>query len=219
MFVCVAILFASAVVAVSIRAQKRADSPADSHPAHKDEKAHTEDEKAHVMDAKSHADCPMMGGDSADTHDVGSAHKEGGDHDAHLATVNAHGEQAMGFSQTETTHHFILTRDGGIIQVEVNGPADTVNLERVRQHLAHISRMFAEGDFRTPLLVHERTPPGVPVMERLKADISYAYEETERGARVRIHTKSPEALNAVQEFLRFQIKDHQTGDATEVENR
>ena len=146
---------------------------------------------------ESHAECPLM--------------KDGG-HDAHHAAVNKRGEEAMGFSQTETAHHFLLTRDGGVILVEVKDPADASNRERIRQHLAHITQLFAAGAFNTPMLVHARTVPGTSVMSRLKSEITYAFEETERGGRVRINTKNPEALAAVQEFLRFQIKDHQTGD-------
>src|SRR5215210_2878657 len=95
-----------------------------------------------------------------------------GGHDAHLAAVNARGEAAMGFSQTETAHHFLLTRDGGVIQVEAKDAADAANRDRVRQHLAHVARMFADGDFETPMLVHARTPPGADAMSRLKADIT-----------------------------------------------
>jgi hypothetical protein len=56
-------------------------------------------------------------------------------------------------------------------------------------------------------------------MEQLKGKISFAYEETERGGRVRISTADREALAAVHEFLRFQIKDHQTGDPLEMSPR
>src|SRR5256885_398178 len=126
------------------------------------------------------------------------------------------GSRMMGFSQTETTHHFILDPDGGIIQVEVNAAKDSEGRERIRRHLAHVARAFAEGDFDTPMLVHRRVPPGVPAMRRLKSEIGYAYEETEGGARVRITTKSAEALAAVHDFLRFQITDHQTGDSLEA---
>ncbi|MBV8857359.1 MAG: hypothetical protein JOZ96_12340 [Acidobacteria bacterium] len=145
----------------------------------------------------------MNGGESGDSHD------------AHHAGVNARGEAAMGFSQTETAHHFLLTRDGGVIQVEVKDPADTANRTRIRQHLAHVAQMFAAGDFDTPMLVHARTVPGTPAMSRLKSEIVYAFEETERGGRVRITTQNAEALAAVHEFLRFQIEDHQTGDRQE----
>lgn len=53
-------------------------------------------------------------------------------------------------------------------------------------------------------------------MRRLKAVIKYQFEETERGGRVRITTGDAEALAAIHEVLRFQISDHQTGDAIEV---
>jgi hypothetical protein len=36
------------------------------------------------------------------------------------------------------------------------------------------------------------------------------------GGRIRIATESREALAAVHDFLRFQIKDHQTGDPLTV---
>ena len=35
----------------------------------------------------------------------------------HLAEVNRRGAQAMGFSQTKTTHHFRLKADGGAIEI------------------------------------------------------------------------------------------------------
>ena len=54
-------------------------------------------------------------------------------------------------------------------------------------------------------------------MKQLKAAIKYRYETLERGGRVRISMHDAEALAAIHEFLRFQIKDHQTGDSVEVE--
>ena len=125
----------------------------------------------------------------------------------------------MGFDQEKTTHHFRLKEDGGAIEVEANDPKDRDSRDQIRQHLSHIARMFADGDFTAPMLIHSRTPPGVPVMKRLKADIKYRFEEMERGGRVRITTTNREALAAIHEFLRFQIKDHKTGDYEEVEKR
>jgi hypothetical protein len=202
---CAALLVAAVAHAPRVRAQNGADAPADAR-AKRDAGTH---------DAKAHADCPLMSDGKSDA-------RAGGGHDAHLAGVNARGEAAMGFSQTETAHHFLLARDGGVIQVEVKDAADAANLERVRRHLAHVARMFAAGDFDTPALVHARTVPGAPAMSRLKAELAYAYEETERGGRVRITAKSAEALAAVHDFLRFQIEDHRTGDprhAVKTENR
>jgi hypothetical protein len=203
---CVAAALALGAVAANTRAQKQTDAPDSRHV----EMKHEDGMKHEGGDGMNHADCPVM-------HDKSSGEMKG--HDAHSDGVEARGAMTMGFSQTATTHHFTLTRDGGAIQVEVNDAKDAENRDAVRRHLAHIARLFAEGDFNTPMLVHERVPPGVPVMQRLKSEIRYDYEETNAGARVRITTKSAEALAAVHDFLRFQITDHRTGDSLEVNNR
>ena len=140
-------------------------------------------------------------------------------HDTHAKDVNERGDHVMGFDHEKTTHHFRLYTDGGAIEVTANSAADAESRDRIRKHLGHIARMFSEGNFKAPMLIHAQTPPGVPVMQRLKADIKYEYEETERGARVSIKTANAEALAAVHDFLRFQIKDHDTGDTTEVKPR
>src|SRR5947209_4090069 len=61
--------------------------------------------------------------------------------------------------------------------------------------------------------VNER---GEKAMGFSKSEIRYEYEETGGGALVRIKTQNAEALAAIQDFLRFQITDHQTGDSLEV---
>ena len=118
----------------------------------------------------------------------------------------------MGFEHTRTTHHFLIEKDGGVIQVEANDPADAGSRDQIRSHLAQVAEAFSRGDFAMPKEIHDRVLPGVPEMTRLKGAISYRYEETDRGARVRITTADPAALEAVHSFLRAQIEDHQTGD-------
>jgi hypothetical protein len=133
-----------------------------------------------------------------------------------MREMNARGDMAMGFSQEKTTHHFRLFSDGGAIEVEVKDPQDASSRDEIRQHLSHIARAFASADFELPMFIHDQVPPGVGVMKRLQAEISYEFEKTESGARVRIKTGNAEALAAVHDFLRFQIKEHQTGDALET---
>src|SRR5947209_9015731 len=126
------------------------------------------------------------------------------------------GDQAMGFSHTKATHHFRLLRDGGAIKIEANNAQDTETRDEIRMHLSHIVQMFADGNFNAPMFIHDQTPPGVPVMQRLKSEIKYEFAKTERGGRVRITTSNAEALSAIQDFLRFQIKENETGDPLEV---
>ena len=78
--------------------------------------------------------------------------------------------------------------------------------------------MFENGDFSTPMFVHDGLPPGVTAMKILKATIRYKYEEISSGGRVRIESSDPVSLAAIHDFLRFQISDHQTGDSLAVAN-
>lgn len=124
------------------------------------------------------------------------------------------GEQGMGFSQTATTHHFLLKPDGGTIQVEAPDPADVAARASVRMHLQHIAHAFQSGDFDIPMFVHDTVPPGVPEMKRLQDKIHYSYEETAAGGRVVIKSADKDALVAIRKFLVFQIQEHKTGDPT-----
>jgi hypothetical protein len=143
-----------------------------------------------------------------------TGHKDGHDIKGdHHADVTKNGEKAMGFSQTAATHHFLLMKDGGAIRVEANNADDKLNRDKIRKHLTGIAAQFSEGIFSTPFAVHGSVPPGAQVMEELKSDIEYKYEETENGAQVRISTKNAKALAAIHSFLKFQIEEHDTGDS------
>lgn len=135
----------------------------------------------------------------------------------HAMDMQGRGDQGMGFSQTKTTHHFILAKDGGVISVEANDAKDTASRDQIRMHLAHIAKMFGEGNFDIPMFVHDQVPPGVPVMKSRKNQIQYRFEESKLGGRVVIASNDAEALSAVHDFLSFQIREHKTGDSLTVQ--
>jgi hypothetical protein len=137
----------------------------------------------------------------------------------HQADVEKHGDEAMGFPHDKTTHHFRLYSDGGAIEVTVNDAKDSHNLQAVRTHLTHIVTMFANGDFSIPMFVHSQVPPGVTEMKDKRAVISYRFEELPDGGRVRIRTGDHDALNAIHDFLTFQIEDHHTADTANIAPR
>jgi hypothetical protein len=134
----------------------------------------------------------------------------------HQADVEQHGDEAMGFPHDKTSHHFRLYSDGGAIEVTVNDTKDSQNVQAIRSHLTHIVTMFSNGEFSLPMFIHDQMPPGAPVMKEKRAEISYTFDELPAGGRVRIKTANQDALNAVYEFLRFQIVDHHTGDTTDI---
>ena len=144
-----------------------------------------------------------------------SAPQSQGDH--HTGVVQrGESHDGMGFSQTTTTHHFVLTDRGGFVQVTANDPNDKQQIETVQMHLKHISGMFSDGNFSIPHFVHAQNPPGADTMRKLKKSITYLEESVPNGGRVRMESDSPQAIAAIHDFLQFQIRDHQTGDPLTV---
>jgi hypothetical protein len=86
-------------------------------------------------------------------------------------------DQVMGFSHDSTTHHFHLLKDGGEIVVTANDPKDTTSVQQIRMRLGHIVKMFSNGDFSAPMMIHDTNASGVATMIRLKADIHYTLAE------------------------------------------
>jgi TusA-related sulfurtransferase len=130
----------------------------------------------------------------------------------HHAAVNERGDHVMGFDHEKTTHHFRLTKSGGVIEVSANDPKDKETRDAIRQHMGHIVKMFSEGDFNAPMLIHGQTPPGVPEMKTMLKLIQWKPVDTKTGANIVITSKDPAAITAIHQFLQFQIEDHQTGD-------
>jgi len=135
-------------------------------------------------------------------------------------SMNERGAQVMGFDQDKTAHHFLLYVDGGAIDIVVRNATDTTNRDAIRSHLPHIAMMFGSGDFDAPMLVHgTKDVPGIKTLASHKNNVHYTYVDTPLGGRVDIVTTDKEALAALHAFLKYQIKEHQTGDPGTVQPR
>jgi hypothetical protein len=137
----------------------------------------------------------------------------------HDQGVKERGAHVMGFDQDKTVHHFRLHPDGGAIDIAVKDGSDAANRDAIRSHLPHIAQMFGDGNFEAPMLVHDTDVPGTKQMAALKNRIRFVYVETPRGGRLDIVTTDAAAIAAVHEFMRFQIRDHKTGDTMAITKR
>jgi hypothetical protein len=72
------------------------------------------------------------------------------------AEMMKRGDAGMGFSQDKTTHHFLLLKGGGAIQVNVNDPKDDATRSHIRMHLSHVAEMFSAGNFDVPMFIHDK---------------------------------------------------------------
>jgi hypothetical protein len=144
-------------------------------------------------------------------------------HEDHLAQMQKdtemkrRGAEAMGFDQSKATHHFRLTTEGGVITVAANSADDAASRDQIRAHLKIIADQFQRGDFGKPAATHAGVPPGVETMLRSTDRIRYTFEEAPLGGQVRIASGDSSAIAAIHEFLRYQIREHATGDPLMVE--
>jgi len=88
------------------------------------------------------------------------------------------------------SRRFFLDKNGGGIERRVTDPKDLKARAAVQQELQQA--------------VQDQTMSS-PAMKDYQRDIQYRYEQTDRGGRLRIETKNPEALRAIQDYLRSQI--------------
>jgi hypothetical protein len=130
--------------------------------------------------------------------------------DRAFAGVQERGRVAMGVDQYTSSHVFEPLPDGGriVLRRDVDDPP---GVAQIREHMSHIARSFAAGDFRLPGFVHAGTVPGTSVMAAKRSLITYSADSLPRGGQVRIRTGDPEAVRAVHEFLAFQRHDHRAG--------
>lgn len=141
-------------------------------------------------------------------------------HEQHMKQANEksaedlvqRGDRVMGFAEAKTTHHFLIRKNGGAIEVTADDPGDSASVALIRSHLQDIAGQFRRGNFDLPREIHAQEPAGAATMSRLATKISYRFSEIDGGGRLTIQTRNPEALSAIHAFLRFQIDDHHTGD-------
>lgn len=123
------------------------------------------------------------------------------------------GHHAMGFDESKSVHHFLMTTSGGHIEVTARDASDAEMVAAIQEHLSRIAVRFKQGDFSIPMRVHSELPPGARNMKNLKDRIDYDYGKLPEGGRITITTKDRDALKAIHEYFRYQITEHKTGDS------
>jgi hypothetical protein len=80
--------------------------------------------------------------------------------------------------------------------------------------------MFGNGDFASPMHVHgTKDVPGIAVLAARRRAVTYRYADATDGGRIDIVTADPDALAALHDFLRYQIREHRTGDPVTIGSR
>jgi hypothetical protein len=99
----------------------------------------------------------------------------------------------------KSAKRFQLDKEGGTIEVRITRADDKQARDAVRRQL----REEARNGIRL----------ATAAMQQHKREIKYRYEKTDLGGRIHITAKTPEALLAVQDFLRAQMSNSSSSRA------
>jgi hypothetical protein len=86
-------------------------------------------------------------------------------------------------------------------------------------HVMFVARQHGTTDHAAAGPVASIFVPGTATLLRLKSDVKYTATKTDTGSRIEIVTTNPQAVQAVHEYLRFQINELRTGDLDAVVRR
>jgi hypothetical protein len=118
------------------------------------------------------------------------------------------GNVAMGFDQNKIMHHFMSTSTGGKIMIIALDGNDSETIVQINQHVIDIQEEFSQGNFTKPFFIHDQQVPGTDVMAEKKDLIRYSTQQLDNGAVLVLTTDDKELLNAIQQFMNFQGKEH-----------
>ena len=126
------------------------------------------------------------------------------------------------YDRHRVVHHFYLYTDGGLMTLAVSDPSDAETRKAVRACVQRVSQLMVMGDLAK---LREQFGENVPGLDRIveararKATITVRSSTPDEGSQIILTTADPIALQALHDFLRFQIADLNTGDSPEVRDR
>jgi len=124
------------------------------------------------------------------------------------AEVRKAGARVMPFDLDKTKHSFVKTNEGGVQTVVSLDPADTEQVELVRQHLTEIRSEFAAGRFDDPTSIHGSNMPGVAQLAAGVQRLNITYRDVDGDGEITYRTYDGSLVGALHDWFDAQVSDH-----------
>lgn len=123
--------------------------------------------------------------------------------------------KATGLDPDKIVQHYYLVKNGGVIELAAKDPNDTATATAIMKYLEAQRQLFEKGKNDTAIEIHGKTPDGYLGIRKLRNEITFypTKNDTGTGGVLRMFSVNPEAKKAIQDFLKFQITEFQTGDS------
>jgi hypothetical protein len=124
------------------------------------------------------------------------------------AEVAAKGASVMPFDLERTTHRFTKADTGGVQTVVADNPADTDQIDLIRQHLRMETDRFSRGDYTDPSRIHGNDMPGLAALRDGATRITVTYRDDPAGGQITYTTTDPALVPALHAWFDAQVSDH-----------
>lgn len=131
--------------------------------------------------------------------------------------VNSRLSHALGVSLDKVTVHFYLVKNGGVIEFAAKDPNDSASIAAIQKYLQNQKDLWEKGKESAVTEVHAKPPESASTMRKLRNEITFYMAKTDNGAVLRMFSINEQAKNAIQDYLRFEITEHKTGDSPTID--
>jgi hypothetical protein len=126
-------------------------------------------------------------------------------------------EIPMGFDPAKTVAHFYLLKNGGAIELSAKAETDKDTIDAIQRYVAAQAKAYDKGSFDIPTEMNGKPVDGVPVIKKLRKEITFEVVPMDTGAALRMLSVNGPAKQAIQDYVKFQIIERKSGDPLTVE--
>ncbi len=134
-----------------------------------------------------------------------------------MDALNARFSRVLGVSVEKVVLHFYLVKNGGVIDLTAKDPKDSITVNAIQKYLQNQKELWEKGKESAVTHIHERPPEAAATMRKLRNDITFYTAKTDAGAVLRMFSINDQARGAIQDYLKFEIAEHKTGDSPTVD--
>lgn len=131
--------------------------------------------------------------------------------------MNARFSKAVGVSLDKLVLHYYLVKNGGVVELAAKDPQDTNTIAAIQKYLQNQKELWEKGKDLAVTEVHTKFPESAVTMRKLRNEITFYMAKTDNGGVLRMFSINDQARNAIQDFLKFEIAEHKTGDSPTID--
>jgi hypothetical protein len=131
--------------------------------------------------------------------------------------MNSRFSKAVGVPLDKFILHYYLVKNGGVVELAAKDPSDTSTIEAIQKYLQGQKELWEKGKETVVTDIHGKFPEPAATMKKLRNEITFYMAKTDAGGVLRMFSINDQARVAIQDYMKFEISEHKTGDSPTVD--